>query len=608
MPLPIKKNTSETLLSRVISRAEILQNLEEYQKALSFFRRYPDRLLDMYVEASGEECNFKLFDYQRIFLRSLARNKEVYLTFSRGTSKSFTTYLWCIICCVLYPNSKIGVSASTKGQAGAILESKISEILNLLPILKFEVRKIEKVKDSYIVHFKNGSFLQNIAPKQSSRGLRFTAVILEELIEADPDIVQEVILPTLAIQRCAANGEFDRSEVVTQQKIVVTTSGYKDTYAYMTLIRTLLRQLTEPDKAMTLGGSYRIPIIEGLQNMDFIRQQKMSGEFNPTSFGREYLSRWSSGSENAYFQAEIFDKYRSIQDPEFEAAEKLPPNAGYVMSIDIGRFSDQSEIAMWKYVPQKGTTSTKYLVNIWSLEKMHFDEQAVEIKLIYERFKPEAVVIDGNGLGAGLIDELIKSQVDVRTNQYLRPWGVMNDDKGYYNQFKTADMIPNLMYIIKANAPFNTENYSNLQTQLTTGKLRFLVDERQAKLRIDASRAKRFKDMTDDEKADYIIPFMQTSVLKDQMINLEEKHEGVNIILDRTNKNIKKDKVSAMSYGLYYIKVEIDDRAMARKSISLDQMMKLGTSGARQTNKLANRLTFRGNHQYTSPMRRSGKF
>lgn len=184
----------------------------------------------------------------------------------------------------------------------------------------------------------------------------------------------------------------------------------------------------------------------------------------------------------------------------------------------------------------------------------------------------------------------------------------MNDDKGYYNQFKTADMIPNLMYIIKANAPFNTENYSNLQTQLTTGKLRFLVDERQAKLRIDASRAKRFKDMTDDEKADYIIPFMQTSVLKDQMINLEEKHEGVNIILDRTNKNIKKDKVSAMSYGLYYIKVEIDDRAMARKSISLDQMMKLGTSGARQTNKLANRLTFRGNHQYTSPMRRSGKF
>lgn len=608
MPLPIKKNLNDRLLTRVVSKAEILENLEEYRKAISFYRRFPDRLLDMYIEASGEGCSFRLFDYQRIFLRALARNKEVYLTFSRGTSKSFTTYLWCIIECILYPNSKVGVSASTKGQAGAILESKISEILNLLPILNFEIRKIEKVKDSYVIHFKNGSFMQNIAPKQSSRGLRFTTIILEELIEADPDIVQEVILPTLAIQRRAANGEFDRSEIVTQQKIVVTTAGYKDSYAYMTLIRTLLRQLTEPDKAMTLGGSYRIPIIEGLQNMDFIRQQKMSGEFNPTSFGREYLSRWSTGSENAYFQAEIFDRYRAIQEPEFEASEKLPQGAGYVMSIDVGRYSDQSEIVMWKYIPQKGTTSTKYLVNIWTLEKMHFGEQAIEIKLIYEKFHPEAVVIDGNGLGAGLIDELIKSQVDVRTNQYLRPWGIMNDDKGYYNQFKTVDMIPNLLYVIKATAPFNTENYSNLQTQLTTGKLRFLVDERQAKLKVDASRAKKFKDMTSEEKTDYIIPFMQTSILKDQMINLEEKHEGVNIILDRTNKNIKKDKVSAMSYGLYYIKVEIDDRAMARKSITLDQMMKLGTSGNKQTNKLANRLTFRGNHQYTSPMRRTGKF
>ncbi|MFW1989668.1 hypothetical protein ACG9Y6_18780, partial [Acinetobacter baumannii] len=78
-----------------------------------------------------------------------------------------------------------------------------------------------------------------------------------------------------------------------------------------------------------------------------------------------------------------------------------------------------------------------------------------------------------------------------------------------------ADMIPNLLYIIKANAPFNTEMYANLQTQLTTGKLRFLIDERQAKMKMDASRALKFKDMTEDDKANWIVPFMQTSILKD---------------------------------------------------------------------------------------------
>lgn len=602
MPLPIKHNNTTNLLTRVVSKQAILDNIDEYRKAISFYRAYPDKLVDMYIQASGEECTFQLFAYQRVLLRAMARYKEVFLTFSRGTSKSFLDDLWNILECILYPNTKLAIAATTKGQSAAILESKVSEILTLLPILRFEIKKMEKVKDQFTVYFKNGSQMGNLAAKSSSRGLRFTGLTLEEIIEGDPDIIQEVIIPTLAIQRRAANGEFNKQETISQQKICVTTAGYKDTYAYHTLIRTLLRQLTEPNKAIVLGGSYKIPIIAGLQNMDFIRQQKLSGTFNPTSFGREYLSRWSSGSEKAYFAAEVFDRYRSLQEPVFEREENLGKGVGYIMAIDVGRFSDQSEVVIWKYIPQTGTTSTKHLVNIVSFEQMHFSEQAVEIKLLYNRYKPEKVVIDGAGLGAGLVDELIKPQVDVRTNQYLNPWGVANDDKGYYKQFKTADTIDNLLYIIKANASFNTEMYANLQTQLTTGKLRFLIDERQAKMKMDASRAKKFKDMTEDEKANWIVPFTQTSLLKDQMVNLEEKHEGVNIILDRTNKNIRKDKVSAMGYGLWYIKVEIDDVAMRRQTMTWDQMLKIP---ARSQNKKAtsSRLTFKGNRQYTSRMR-----
>lgn len=606
MPFPIKHNNTGNLLTRVVSKQMILDNMDEYRKAISFYRAYPDKLVDMYIQASGEECTFQLFAYQRIFLRAMARYKDVFLTFSRGTSKSFLDDLWNFLECILYPNTKLAIAATTKGQSAAILESKVSEILTLLPILRFEIRKTEKIKDQFTIYFKNGSQMGNLAAKQSSRGLRFTGLTLEEIIEGDPDIIQEVIIPTLAIQRRAANGEFNKQETISQQKICVTTAGYKDTYAYHTLIRTLLRQLTEPNKAIVLGGSYKIPIIAGLQNMDFIRQQKLSGTFNPTSFGREYLSRWSTGSENAYFAAEVFDRYRSLQEPVWEREENIARGVGYVMAIDVGRFSDQSEVAIWKYIPQTGTTSTKHLVNMYSFEQMHFSDQAVEIKLLYNKYKPERVIIDGAGLGAGLIDELIKPQVDVRTNQYLNPWGVANDDKGYYKQFKSADTIPNLLYIIKANAPFNTEMYANLQTQLTTGKLRFLIDERQAKMKMDASRAKKFKDMTDDERANWIVPFTQTSLLKDQMVNLEEKHEGVNIILDRTNKNIKKDKVSAMGYGLWYIKVEIDDVAMRRQTMTWDQMLKAPAKN-HNSKALQSRITFRGDRNYTSRMRKNKK-
>ena len=308
MPLPIKHNTGTNLLNRVVSRQMIEDNLEEYRKAISFYRAYPDKLVDMYIQAMGDDCTFKLFAYQRVILRAFARYQEVFCTFSRGTSKSFLDDLWNFLECILYPNTKLAIAATTKGQSAAILESKLSEILGLLPILRFEIRKIEKVKDQLTVYFKNGSQMSNLAAKQSSRGLRFTGLTLEEIIEGDPDIIQEVILPTLAISRRAANGEYNKNETIMQQRIYVTTAGYKDTYAYNTLIRTLLRQLTENRKAIVLGGTYKIPIIAGLQNLDFIRQQKLNGTFNPTSFGREYLSQWSVGSENAYFPAEIFDR------------------------------------------------------------------------------------------------------------------------------------------------------------------------------------------------------------------------------------------------------------------------------------------------------------
>jgi hypothetical protein len=37
------------------------------------------------------------------------------------------------------------------------------------------------------------------------------------------------------------------------------------------------------------------------------------------------------------------------------------------------------------------------------------------------------------------------------------------------------------LYIIKANAPINTEAHSIAQTQLNSGKVKFLIDERTAR-------------------------------------------------------------------------------------------------------------------------------
>lgn len=87
-----------------------------------------------------------------------------------------------------------------------------------------------------------------------------------------------------------------------------------------------------------------------------------------------------------------------------------------------------------------------------------------------------------------------------------------------------------------------------------SGKIRFLIDESLAKTKLMST--KQGQNMNIDERNEYLRPFILTSILKEQMLNLVEENEGVNIILKQSNRSIKKDKFSAFIYGLYCIRYE----------------------------------------------------
>lgn len=53
-----------------------------------------------------------------------------------------------------------------------------------------------------------------------------------------------------------------------------TTAGYKNTFAYDKLIQILVQSIVNPDKAMIMGGTYRIPVLVGLLDKDFVHDLK----------------------------------------------------------------------------------------------------------------------------------------------------------------------------------------------------------------------------------------------------------------------------------------------------------------------------------------------
>lgn len=158
---------------------------------------------------------------------------------------------------------------------------------------------------------------------------------------------------------------------------------------------------------------------------------------------------------------------------------------------------------------------------------------------------------------------MVKSQTDPLTGDIYADFGVYNDEENYYKKYKTNNTEQEAMYLIKANAPINTEAHANVQAQLLAGKLKFLIDDRTAKDKL--LNTKIGQNMKPEERANYLKPFNLTSILREEMLNLREETEGVNIILKQANKGIKKDKFSSFEYGLYYIKQEEDKKKKKKR-------------------------------------------
>ena len=394
--------------------------------------------------------------------------------------------------------------------------------------------------------------------------------LMEEVILIDGTALNEVILPLMNVSRRTANGDVDADETLNKSQIYVTTAGWKGTFPYEKLIQLLIWQIVKPGQSIVLGGTWRVPVLMKLLDKNFVKDLKADGTYDESSFSREYESVWSGTTKDAFFDAETFEKNRVLLQPEYEHSARSAKDAYYVLSVDVGRKGCSSVVTVIKVTPQPIGAALKTLVNIYTFDEEHFEDQAINIKKLYAKYKAKTVVIDANGLGIGLVDYMVKNQIDPYTNELYPNFGVENDDDGFYKKYKTPDTILDAMYLIKANAPLNTEAHSNIQTQISSGKVKMLVDERTAKGKL--MNTKVGQNMTPEERADYLKPFTLTSILKEEMMNLKEDNEGVNIILKPANKKIKKDKFSAFEYGLYYIKQQ-EDSKKKRKRFNVKDFM-----------------------------------
>lgn len=205
-----------------LSESRLKAQLEPLRNLISFYREYPDILID---RMKGEESTFRFFFYQRVFLRIVMRHRYVYATFPRGYSKSFLSMMALMIRCILYPNSNLFVTTGGKEQAASITISKIEEICRLIPALNNEINwdrgVSKKSRDDVKYVFKNNSTIDILAARESSRGQRRTGGVMEECVLIDQTALNEIVIPTTNVNRLSPSGKRYKEESVNKSQIYI---------------------------------------------------------------------------------------------------------------------------------------------------------------------------------------------------------------------------------------------------------------------------------------------------------------------------------------------------------------------------------------------------
>ena len=546
----------------VITEDFLVKNEELFQRYNQYFMLYPDLFLDT---IATKTCPIKFYYYQRILLRSMMRYRYFFGTFTRATSKSFLAIMSCYLACMFLPRSKRFVVSEFKKSSLAIVKSKLEEIWTYWPLLKTEVLTQHMSTDYIELIFKNGSVFQILTLGASSRGQRATGGVMEEAALIDGTALAEVIIPMMNIPRMTADGGRNEEEPHSQQ-IYITSAGSKNTFAYERLVELTTLSILNPEDYFICGASYELPLRYGLFDKKTLDDQKMSNTFSSDGFARESMSIWTGGSKDSWFNPNKLISIRSLLHCEREYNLTVKDTAQgdfYLMSIDVARYGgNDTSIFVIKVHPRERGWK-KSVVYTENITKMSLLAQAARIKKLRRKYQPKEIVIDGNGVGAGLVDALVvPSYGDDGT--YYDPIYVFNDSENYpYPNDKKKDAI---LYNIKATAALNSEIYSNLYVQINSGNVALLADERIVKEKLLATKKGQRMNYLSREK--FLLPYIMTSRLIDEMNNLRLKVATAagQVSVEQISKRINKDRVSALSYGLFRIKYYEDKEIKKRKT------------------------------------------
>ena len=527
---------------------------EEKNRRTKQWTTFWRRNVSIYAE---KRLKIKLKPFQRIMLDLMA-NSDVFMAIcSRGLSKSWLVALFAVIKCMLYPWSEVVITSSTIDQANKIVSNKIQKELigKLSPILKYLYDSGEIVisypKDCAVVKFPfNGSSITVMAALDSSRGERATVLIAEECRLIKKGIWDSVFIkmshPRQAEYLKLAEYEQD-SRLLEQCQEIYITSAYFKTEWFWRMFQNIVKGCYN-DYSIRYNfyaGDIFTAIHHGLKTMTDLRKAKQdSGELE---FRMEDLNEMVGEAQDAYFTLDMFRPNQILRK-----AFKPPTVLEYNSHTDIKNTPKKNNEIRILWIDFAWATQTgkekndntvigllslflqednKFMINFHYLEsyegnKTKYVQQ--RIREIYWDGECDYIVPDIRSAGEVIVRDGLSSYWEhpERSNENWNPHGftmcremdlhVVPENKINAFPCLDPDAIPCIIPYI-GTAELNNQMWVTLRKTLVDGHIRFLIDEIEYEKELDAKKA---LSMDSTEKMREKIPYIQQSLLINELINL----------------------------------------------------------------------------------------
>lgn len=409
---------------------------------------------------------------------------------------------------------------------------------------------------------------------------RANVLILDEFRMVDKDTINTVLRRFLGSPRqpnYLNNKEYkNKSELLeTNMEIYMSSCWYKSHWSFEKSKAYTVNLLGNREGYFVCALPYQMAIKEGLKKRVEIEDEMSEVDFDAVKFDMEMGCIPFGDTDGAFFTFDDISQRRTLKTALYppslnniNKSIKIPDlalNERRILSLDVALMAskkhknDASSIIINSAIPTNNNNYVSNIVYMENHEGLNTDELALIVRRLFNIYKCTDLVIDTNGSGLGVFDALIKDIVDPTTGELYPALSCCND-KVMAERCK-VDNAPKVIWSIKASASFNNEVCILLRSGFQKGNINLLVSEFEAE-EVLKDKFKGFSKMSTYEQMQLKMPYVQTTLLIYELINLEYEVKGTNIKITEKS-GMRKDRYSSLSYN-YWVQCQLE-REMLQK-------------------------------------------